>query len=364
MKITDVKAIQLAKKFSRPQRIGSILRNQRRFTFLVVTTDEGVTGVGDAFGNQALMETIIERHIKPQALGMDPLDIEGLWKKLYEGSFFWETGGSVVCGISALEVACWDIQGKAKGVPVSELLGGAKRSWVEAYASDLHQDDPGYMADLAKSFVDAGFRVVKTHIGIDPQEDLRRLDAIRKAIGPDTGLMIDLNTALDRQTALNRGLQYLPYSPFWLEEPISPVDYEGHAWLREWLPTPIAAGENLFTVRGFEPMFAAKGCDYIMPDILRCGGLRQTRLICETAERHGVIATPHNYSSGVGLAATLHLMAALPQTQLLEYDPTPTSIYDELFVEPLKVEGNRVRVPTAPGLGVELTGEIISRYRP
>ena len=101
-----------------------------------------------------------------------------------------------------------------------------------------------------------------------------------------------------------------------------------------------------------------------MPDILRCGGLRQARMICQAAERHGMIATPHNFSSGVGLAATLHLMAALPRTQLLEYDPTGTSIYEELFVEPLKVEGNRVRVPTGPGLGVELTEEIISRYRP
>jgi L-alanine-DL-glutamate epimerase-like enolase superfamily enzyme len=363
MKITDVKAIQLAKKFSRPQRIGSVTRNQRRFTFVVVTTDEGIIGVGDAFGNQALMETIVEKHLKSLALGLDPFDVEGLWKKLYEGSFFWEVGGSVVCGISAVEVACWDIQGKARGVPVSELLGGAKRNWVEAYASDLHQDDPAYMADLARSFADAGFRVVKTHIGSEPEEDLRRVEAIRKAIGPEIGLMIDLNTGLDRQTALNRGLQYLPYAPFWLEEPISPVDFEGHAWLREWLPTPIAAGENLFTLRGFEPMLAAKGCDYLMPDILRCGGLRQAQMICQAAERHGVIATPHNFSSGVGLAATLHLMAAMPRTQLLEYDPTGTSIYEELFVEPLKVEGNRVRVPTGPGLGVKLTEEMIVRYR-
>jgi D-galactarolactone cycloisomerase len=162
---------------------------------------------------------------------------------------------------------------------------------------------------------------------------------------------------------LEEGRRQAAFDPFWFEEPIAPADYEGHAWLRKQLPTPIAAGENLYTVYGFAPMFAAGGCDYIMPDILRCGGIRQTRLICEAAERAGVIATPHNYSSGVGLAATLHLMAAVPQTQLLEFDTSGTSIYEEMFVEPLECKDGRVRVPTAPGLGVALTDEIIAKYR-
>ena len=104
------------------------------------------------------------------------------------------------------------------------------------------------------------------------------------------------------------------------------------------------------------------GCDYVMPDVLRCGGLEQARLICLEARRHGIACSPHNYSSGVGLAATLHLMAALPRTQLLEYDPTGTAIYEELFTEPLAVEKGTVRVPTAPGLGVRLTEALIQKY--
>ena len=126
---------------------------------------------------------------------------------------------------------------------------------------------------------------------------------------------------------------------------------------------PIAAGENLYTVYGFAPMFACGGCDYAMPDILRCGGIRQTRLICEAAARAGVTPTPHNFAGGVGLAAALHLMAAVPETKLLEFDTTGTSIYEEMFVEPLAVKDGRVRVPTAPGLGVALTEEIITKYR-
>ncbi len=363
MKITNVRTIRLKRQFSRIQRNACDARNQRLFTFIVIETDAGISGLGEASGNQKLIEIIIERQYKAQVVGLDPCDIEGLWQKLYASGAFWEIGGSAVCAISAIEVACWDIRGKAEKVPVSELLGGAKRDRVMAYASDLHWDEPQYMADLAKSFVDEGFRWVKTHIGAEPERDLERLDAIRRAIGPDIGLMIDINTAFDLRTALEQGLKQAAFSPFWLEEPIAPADYEGHAWLREQLPVPIAAGENLYTTYGFAPMFACHGCDYIMPDILRCGGIRQTCLICEAAEQAGITATPHNYSGGVGLAATLHLMAAFPQTRLLEYDTSRTAIYEEMFVEPLLVKDGEVRVPTAPGLGVELTEEIIARYR-
>ncbi len=365
MKITAIRTIQLRRTLSRVQRNSLDARQERRFTFVIVETDAGFRGIGDAFGNQALMGPIIERRLANMAIGLDPFDIEALWKKLFSSSPFWEVGGSVICAISGIEVACWDIQGRAKGLPVSELLGGAKRDRVEAYASNLHWDDPQYMADLAKGYVDAGFRYLKTHIGNAMQldADLLRLEAIRRAIGPHIGLMIDINTAFDRNTALIQGRKQAAFDPFWYEEPICPIDYEGHAWLRRQLPMPIASGENLYTLHGFEPIFACKGCDYIMPDILRCGGILQARLICEEAEKRGVIASPHNYSSGVGLAATLHLMAALPQTRLLEFDPTHTAIYEELFVEPLVVNDGFVRVPTAPGLGIELTEEIISKYR-
>jgi L-alanine-DL-glutamate epimerase-like enolase superfamily enzyme len=363
MKITNIRTIQLTRRLSRLLRNSCDARSQRRFTFVLVETDAGITGIGDALGNQSFIETIIEKHYKNQVLGMDPCDIEGLWRKLYASGAFWEIGGSAVCALSAIEVACWDIRGKAEGVPVSQLLGGAKRDWVEAYASDLHWDEPQYMADMARSFVDEGFRWVKTHIGAEHDRDLVRLEAIRRAIGPEIGLMIDINTVYDRQTALEQGRRQAAFDPFWFEEPIAPADYEGHAWLREQLSIPIAAGENLYTVYGFAPMFACRGCDYVMPDILRCGGIRQTRLICEAAAHAGVIATPHNFASGVGLAATLHLMAAVPETRLLEYDTSRTSIYEEMFVEPLAFKDGRVRVPTAPGLGVALTEEIIAKYR-
>jgi L-alanine-DL-glutamate epimerase-like enolase superfamily enzyme len=220
------------------------------------------------------------------------------------------------------------------------------------------------MAELAAAYVRAGFRHVKTHLGAPGQRDadLARCEAIRAAVGADVGFMIDVNTAFDRATALARGREFLAFRPFWYEEPLSPLDWQGHAWLREQLGLPIATGENLYTTHGFEPLLQGHGCDYVMPDILRCGGLEQTRLICLAADRHGIVVSPHNYSSGVGLAATLHLMAALPQTQLLEFDPTATAVYEELFTVPLAVQRGAVHVPTAPGLGVRLTAELVDKY--
>lgn len=363
MKITDIRALQLRRPLERPQRNARGSRHERHFTFVLVETDAGFTGLGEACGDDAFMEAIVERRLRPMAIGLDPLDVETLWTKLYASRSFWEMSGSYVCGVSAIEVACWDIRGQAEDVPVYELLGGLERDRIEAYASDLHWDEPGHMADLARGYVDAGFRFVKTHIGAERDGDLVRLEAMRKAIGPDIGLLIDVNTAFDRDTALERGRDYAAFDPLWYEEPLPPYDHQGAAWLRHQLPMHIASGENLSTTHGFEPLLARQACDFITPDILRCGGIRQTQLICEAAEWYGISVSPHSYCSGVGLAATLHLMAALPQTLLLEFDPTGTAIYEELFVHPLVVRDGHVEVPTAPGLGVHLTDDIIARYR-
>jgi L-alanine-DL-glutamate epimerase-like enolase superfamily enzyme len=362
MKITQVRAVQVTRRLDRPQRNSRESRSERTFTLVLVETDAGLTGLGDAFGDQALMPAIIERRLGPMAIGLDPCDLGALWTRLFASRAFWETSGSVLCGISAIEVACWDIRGQAEGVPVCMLFGGRQREWIEAYASDLHWEEPERMADTAAGYVDRGFRCVKTHLGAPGEwdRDLARADAIRRAIGPDVEFMIDVNTAFSRQQALEFGRAIAPVRPYWFEEPIAPLDASEHAWLRSQLPMQIATGENLYLTHGFEPLWAHRACDYAMPDILRCGGLDQARRICGAAIMHGVVPSPHNFSSGVGLAATLHLMAALPETEWLEFDPTGTAIYEELFVEPLAIDNGRVRVPATPGLGVRLNADMLS----
>ena len=251
MQITEVRAVQLARRLDRPQRNSREARSERTFTFVLVETDAGLTGLGDAYGDQALMPTIIERRLRPMAIGLDPCDLGAVWRRLFASRAFWETGGSVLCGISAIEVACWDIRGQAEGVPVCDLLGGRQREWVEAYASDLHWEEPHVMAGLAAEYIQAGFRYVKTHLGApgERDRDLDRCAAIRQAIGPGVGYMIDVNTGFDRATALARGREFAHFEPFWYEEPLSPLDWQGHLWLRQQLPRGIATGENLYTTR-------------------------------------------------------------------------------------------------------------------
>lgn len=364
MKITSVRHLLLSRPLERTQRNSCGSRDQRQFNVVIVETDAGLTGLGDAFGDTAIMPAVVERRIAPMAVGLDPRDPASVWKKLFTSRAFWETGGSVLCAASAVEVACWDILGQAEGVPVCELLGGRQRDRVEAYASDLHWDEPEYMAEVAAGYVERGFRYVKTHIGApdEHERDLQRLQAMREAIGPDVGLMVDINTGLEREAALARGRDFAQFDPYWYEEPLCPIDFAGHAWLRQELPMRIATGENLYATLGFQPLWEAQACDFVMPDILRCGGIDQTRQICQAAVSHSVVPTLHNYSSGIGLAATLQLMAAMPEIQLLEYDPTGTSIYEELFIEPPGVSAGHVEVPTTPGLGLQLTAEVLSKY--
>src|SRR6516162_8326780 len=132
MHITEVRAVQLVRRLDRPLRNAREGRSERTFTFVLVETDAGLTGLGDAFGDPALMPAIIDRRLRPMALGLDPCDIAALWRRLFASRAFWETAGSVLCGISAIEVACWDIRGQAEGVPVCMLFGGRQREWIEA----------------------------------------------------------------------------------------------------------------------------------------------------------------------------------------------------------------------------------------
>jgi L-alanine-DL-glutamate epimerase-like enolase superfamily enzyme len=363
MKVTDVEVIQLAKTLPHDMRNARSGGRRRTVTLALVRTDEGITGLGEAFGNPHTCEAAIMGRLRPLLIGRDPFDVEGFWQKAYEGNAQWDLKGAYLSGLSAIDLACWDIMGKALGQPCSRLLGGRERDWIPAYASDLHWDaDTEAMARKAASFADAGYRYVKTHLGVEPRNDVERVRAIRQAIGPSIGLMVDINTAFNRPQAIEFGRWIAEFDIYWYEEPLSPLDIGGFKVVRDSTGLTIATGENEYTRWGFKQLFDAGGVDHAMPDIARTGGFTEMKKIAAVCDAYGVACTPHNYCGGVSDAATLHFMASTPSTTLLEWDTANASIHAELFVEPPEVKDGLVRVPDLPGLGVELRPEVRAEF--
>ena len=362
MRITEIEAVVLKKPMKKPLVVSRGSFAARTAVLVLVHTDEGVTGLGESVGEPSGVVAILRDHLGPLLLGEDPFDIERLWEKMFASRVYWDLGGALVIAMSGIDIALWDIKGKSLGVPVYQVLGGACRRSLRAYASDLFWDEPEAMAEAAAAYVRRGFPIVKTHIGKDPEGDIARVRAIRRAIGEDAGLMIDINCGYDRPTAVRMGRRFEEFSPFWYEEPLRPYDVEGYRQLRSQVRIPLALGENVFTKHGFLDLFQQGAVDYAMPDPARVGGLTEMKKIAAVAESFNLVVSPHSFSSGVLLAATLHFMAATPVADLLEFDVTETGIYDELFAEPLRVDGGAVEVPRHPGLGVVLTDEIRERY--
>ncbi|MBI3964814.1 MAG: mandelate racemase/muconate lactonizing enzyme family protein [Chloroflexi bacterium] len=362
MKITDVETIVLEKQLPAPIANSKDARARYRTAIVRVRTDEGYFGLGEAFTDAGAVAGVVNG-LKPRIVGLDPFAIELVWHRCFHGLARYDAHGLPVAVLSAIDMALWDLKGKVLQVPVYELLGGRIRDRVKAYASDLHwQEDPTAMAREAARFVEQGFKIVKTHVGRDPEDDIRRVRALREAIGPATGLMVDINTAYDRPTAIQFGRRIVDLDVFWYEEPLPPFDLAGHRLVRENTGLLIATGENEYTKYGFKSLFEANAVDYAMPDVARCGGLTETKKICALAQAHNITVSPHNYSSGVCLAATLHLMMSTPGTELLEYDTADASISREFFLEPPEVKDGYVSLPETPGLGVILSDALIEKY--
>jgi D-galactarolactone cycloisomerase len=327
-------------------------------------TDEGINGLGEGVGNARLIHKILQGFMIEQALGLDPMNIEVVRSKLIDSQVYMEQKGSVICAASAIEMACWDIKGKALDVPVSQLLGGLYRDKIKAYASDIYwEEDPNKMGENASRIKSLGYKTIKAHLGCkSPIEDTLRVKALRDAIGPDIDLMIDLNGGCNRLEAFQAAKLWEPFNLYWLEEPVNPNQVDCLSELRSRTSLPIAAGENEFRIHGFKQLFDKNAVDIAMPDIGRVGGIQETRNICVLAESYGVLVSPHNYSSGILLGASIQLMASVPNAHLLEIDTSDNAIYQELLMESLQIEDGFVKVPQFPGLGVRINNELLKKY--
>ena len=364
MKIKEIRVHLLQKKLSSSMRISRGGFDVRHHLIVEVITDEGIVGLGEGVGNARLIQQIMLGSMNEQAVGLDPMNIEEIRSKLIDNQVYLEQKGSVICAASAIEMACWDIKGKALNVPVFQLLGGLYRDRIEAYASDIYwEEDPAKMGENASRVKNLGYGTIKAHLGCkSPKEDTSRVKALRDAIGPDMDLMIDLNGGYNRLEAFQAAKLWEPYVLTWLEEPVNPNQIDCLADLRSRTSIPIATGENEFRVYGFKQFFDKNAVDVAMPDIGRAGGIQEVRNICALAESYGILVSPHNYSSGVLLGATMQLMASMPNAHLLEIDTSENAIYQELLIEPLQIKNGFAKVPQFPGLGVKLDDEVLKKY--
>ena len=379
MKITQVRAHVLRSALEQPFAFSQGWVSSRGATLVELQTDEGVTGWGEALcqGLQPpeIAAAAIQHSLKNLLVGEDPLQPEVLWHRMYHYTRDYGQKGAVVGAISGIDIALWDICGKVRKEPVAKLLGGMFRSKVEAYATGFYRiKGPGEAPRLTKEFETHcanGFRALKIKLGFGIEDDLAVMRSL-KSVAKNQEVMIDTNHAYGVAEAirLGRELEDMGWRLRWYEEPVVQEDLAGYAEVRRALTTPIAGGENEYTSYGFRSLLASRGLDIAQPDICIAGGFTGCRHIVALAHAHGVQVNPHVWASAVGQAASLQLIAAIPVANhavypkdiLLEFDTSSHPFRNELTSYPLKQNEGWVEIPHKPGLGIEVSRDIIERY--
>jgi len=377
MKVTDVVCHVLQSKVDRPfTSARGWLYATRSSCVVEIRTDKGTTGWGECYGPAAVNKALIETQYRPRVIGRDPFDVEVVWEDLYNRIKDYGATGFAITALSGIDIALWDIMGRAVGKPVHKLIGGAHRTELMAYATGLYFTDMDRLipeaVEEARKYAAEGFRAVKMKIGLgDPKLDLARVEAVRGAIGPDVRLAVDANHCFTVPQAIRLGRAMEPLDILWFEEPVSPEDRDGYAEVTRALDMAVAGGENEFTRWGFRDTIARKAMDIVQPDVCAAGGISECRKIAALASAHGVECVPHAWGSAIGLAATVQFLAALPDTPpalrpvppMLEFEQTPNPLRDELAREPIRQSGGMVRVPEGPGLGIEVDRAVLERFK-
>jgi L-alanine-DL-glutamate epimerase and related enzymes of enolase superfamily len=345
-----------------------------------VRTDEGVTGLGYtlAFGGGGVesIQSYLVTRLGPLLIGQDPLMVERLWERMYRADRGIKRQGVAAYALSALDIALWDIVGKACNKPVHKLIGGAFRTEVDAYATGLYFTDMDRLVDEAveeaSGYVSKGFKAIKMKIGLGSiKRDFDRVKAVRDAIGPDVKLMVDANHCLTVPAAIRLGRKLEELDIEWFEEPISPEDIDGYVEVSRALDMAVAGGENEFTRWGFRDAIVRKAMDIVQPDVCAAGGITECKKIAALASTHGVECVPHAWGSAVGLAATIHFLASIPNQPpslfpmppMLEFEQEENPFRDHLAVTPINQVKGVIAVPTGAGLGIEIDRSVIDRYR-
>lgn len=369
MKIRDVRAVGLRGATPEGGWSDELRPDTCVHTLIVVRTDAGVTGVGSVFTNDALVRAALDV-LEPLYRGENALEPERVSEKLHQHTFWLGRGGTLTHAISGIDIALWDILGKATGQPVGRLLGGRYRERVRPYAS-LLMDEPERMADALLPYKAQGFRAFKIGWGPFGRHSAAKDEAIvraaRDAVGDDTQLMVDAGGSdaywhQGYKWAVRTAAMLAGYGVVWFEEALRPDALRDYVLLRQHAPLPISGGEVLTRRQSFQPWLEAGAFDIVQPDVTKVGGISEERRIGWMAQEHGVRFIPHGWNTAVGLAADLHLASAFADTDLVEYI-TGSPYVDAITVVPwtLDAEG-MLPIPDAPGLGITLDPNAVQRY--
>jgi len=371
MRITGVKTHIVDTLIPEEHRVrsGAGYKLRRQAAFVELTTDEGVTGYGPcSFGSASLdlgsVASLCDNTFAAALVGEDPQRIEYLWDKLYYGSIIRVHGGRSVgvAILSAIDIALWDLKGKALGAPIYQLLGGAFRDPVPCYASSVYWDSPAGAAQQARAFVSQGFKAFKVKVGLDVENDVACLWAIRDEVGYDVDMLVDANQCYTRHLALRVGRELERLAVPFFEEPLPIDDVDGHAFLAGKLDVRIATGENMYTRWDFLPFFQKNAIHVVQADASRCGGISEAKRISDLAGSFHLHAIPHTFSDALTIAANLHVVAASSNAPIIEYDRTYNEIQEKLVVSPPAVHDSVIDLPTGPGLGVEIDWDFVADH--
>ena len=374
MKISDIGFVSLSAQLPEGKAYGmsKALATARQTTLVRLTLEDGTEGYGEAWGMPPVNQAYLP-FIKGYLVGTNVLDAEQSFSRILARHYHFGVQGPLMACLSGIDMAAKDAAGKMLGVPVHRLIGGKRWDRVEVYASggyiteNADRDFEPQIVDMAE----AGHRAVKIKIGLSPKSDQVRTALARKILGAGVDLMVDINSNYTYDLARESIARLAEYEIGWVEEPLSPQDFAGYERLQRWSPIPIATGEALYTAYDFKRLVDRRAVDVLQPDLSLCGGFWQGRAIALLAMLEHLRLSPHVWGSGIGLAAAVHYVAALPsyphadnvpKAPLVEYDVGANPLREALLKNPLKPIDGSIAVSDEPGLGIEIDWDAVDRY--
>ena len=386
MKITKITSHVLG--YDLPETLGYSQQYYKKRTshIVEVETDEGVTGWGECFGpgNIAFANKgIVEKVIQPIVLGMQALDRDVIWHKVYNLMRDHGQKGMPLQALSGVDIALWDIAGKAANLPLYKMIGGAHRDKVEVYGYGMMLR-PENINSLISRFKEEsaeikemGFRALKMKVGVGPKDDIKLIEAVRGGIGDNFRFMVDANHGYTTHDALYVGRAMEEFSPYWFEEPVAPEDLDGYRELRAFLKVNISGGEAEFNRWGWRKLLESRGLDIAQPEVCALGGISEYLRVLALCHSHFTPVVNHVWGSAIAVAVNLHLLAAMPPLPgglfpwepMLEFDTTHNHFIDDLLTVSLDIKNQvknnngTVSLPNGPGLGVTPQRDFLDKFR-